>query len=258
MLLSVPSLVARKAVELVVEQLTTWFVSGCTRNSGACHWKAVAESHGVAGHSSLWCFFSKLESGRGTFRAGLSRPIILLIAFVISHAEGTLHILLEPGTSKATNTITHRLCWTGLDLWDTIVKKCVVLSAVLHVAVETNIVLTYDPGRSYETCDIPLRLARLSLGRELQRLRILTRSSVLDRVWSPPANMVETLLLNAVLTDDTGRSSKTCDTPLHLCEYPLDSVSSTILTLSRKMHFSEECLARVWTVTEPPNTRPAV
>ena len=33
----------------------------------------------------------------------------------------------------------------------------------------------------------------------------------------------------------------------------MDSVTSTVLTLSRKMHFSEECLARGWTATEHPN-----
>ena len=61
------------------------------------------------------------------------------------------------------------------------------------------------------------------------------------------------------------RSFKTCVTPLRLCDNPcnvitsfLNQVMATVsdvvpLNLFRKMHFSEECLARRWTVTEPPN-----
>ena len=45
------------------------------------------------------------------------------------------HVLrVTPEISTVTDTVTPRLCWTGLHFWATAVKKYVLWSAVLHVA----------------------------------------------------------------------------------------------------------------------------
>ena len=121
------------------------------------------------------------------------------------------------------------------------------LSAVLHVAVapEKNLVLTNDFGKSFKTCDSPPRLCGFSMQREMCMffldLEISTVTStvtpsVLDR-FRPEVRVARLSvacgcgteenfwaifgLKNLLLTNDPGRSFKTCDTPPRLCGFSM-------------------------------------
>ena len=250
--------------------------------------------HGVCcTETHFWALFGQKNIMSTYDRAGLLVLVPHFFALVILRAQGYLHVF--PGT-PVTSTIMITIA-PGTRLWPPSYRRGQVrvvdrAFSFARKTVRDTVELATDKSWSNHTSvargcwqehRVNLR-SRRSLrpaillftlhvfpwSQRLQRLQILIRCFVFDRVQPPvPTSCGSTSCWAQCCTrketvdQRSGRSSKTCDTPLHLFDYPLDSATSTILTLSRIVHFSEECVARGWAVTEPSSPslhqpRPAV
>ena len=82
---------------------------------------------------------------------------MFMFTFVITHAVGNLHAFLGPDDFNGYGYFYVRLYWTGFGSNANIVEECILLAALLHVAV--GLKRTWDISINYTMAACKLNLA---------------------------------------------------------------------------------------------------